>query len=70
VAAVNGNDEPDSPYRRMIAGASVEAAKNGSEIDNAARDVGIDLADVESWLLRILDSWRESSGDDFDPLIL
>ena len=54
----------------MIAGASAEAAKNGSEIDNAARDVGIDLADVESWLLRILDAWRESSGDDFDPLIL
>ncbi|HEX8797572.1 MAG TPA: hypothetical protein VF772_03120, partial [Terriglobales bacterium] len=31
--AVNGNNEPDSPYRRMIAGAAAEAAKNGSEID-------------------------------------
>src|SRR5215472_16189180 len=40
--ALNGNDEPDSPYRRMIAGAAAEAAKNGSAIDNAARDVGID----------------------------
>lgn len=62
--AVNGNDEPDSPYRRMIARAAAEAARNGSEIDNAARDVGIDPADVESWLVRILDAWRESTGDD------
>ena len=61
--AINGNDEPDSPYRRMIAGAAAEAAKNGSEIDNAARDVGIDPAEVERWLVQILDAWRESSGD-------
>jgi len=61
--AINGNNEPDSPYRRMIAGAAAEAAKNGSEIDNAARDVGIDPADVERWLVQILDAWRESSGD-------
>jgi hypothetical protein len=60
--AINGNDEPDSPYRRMIAGAASDAAKSGSEIDNAARDVGIDPAEVERWLVRILDAWRESSG--------
>src|SRR5579864_7225085 len=61
--AINGNNETDSPYRRMIAGAAAEAAKNGSEIDNAARDVGIDPAEVERWLVQILDAWRESSGD-------
>jgi hypothetical protein len=61
--AINGNNEPDSPYRRMIAGAAAEAAKNGSEIDNAARDVGIDPPEVERWLVQILDAWRESSGD-------
>jgi hypothetical protein len=61
--AINGNNEPDSPYRRMIAGAVVEAAKNGSEIDNAARDVGIDPAEVERWLVQILEAWRESSRD-------
>ncbi len=61
--AVNGNNEPDSPYRRMIAGAAADAAKNGSEIDNAARDVGIDPAEAERWLVQILDAWRESSGD-------
>ncbi len=61
--AINGNNEPDSPYRRMIAGAAAEAAKNGSEIDHAARDVGIDPEGVERWLVQILDAWRESSGD-------
>jgi hypothetical protein len=61
--AINGNNELDSPYRRMIAGASAQAAKNGSEIDNAARDIGIDAAEVEPWLVQILDAWRESSGD-------
>jgi len=61
--AINGNNEPDSPYRRMIAGAAADAAKNGSEIDNAARDVGIDPPEVERWLVQILEAWRESSGD-------
>jgi hypothetical protein len=60
---INGNNEPDSPYRRMITGAAAEAAKNGSEIDNAARDVGIDPPEVERWLVQILDAWRESSDD-------
>jgi hypothetical protein len=61
--AINGNNEPDSPYRRMIAGASAQAAKNRSDIDNAARDIGIDAAEVERWLVQILDAWRESNGD-------
>src|SRR4051812_37344450 len=29
--SLNGNNEPDSPYRRMIAMASADAVKNGSE---------------------------------------
>jgi hypothetical protein len=61
--AINANNEPDSPYRRMIAGAAADAAKNGSEIDNAARDVGINPAEVERWLVQMLEAWRESSGD-------
>ena len=61
--AVNGNNEPDSPYRRMIAAAAAEAGKNGSEIDNAARDVGIDPTEVERWLMQILDAWRGSSDE-------
>jgi hypothetical protein len=61
--AINGNDEPDSPYRRMIAAAAADAARNGSEITNAARDVGIDPPQLERWLVQILDAWRQSSAD-------
>jgi hypothetical protein len=61
--AINGNNEPGSPYRRMIAEAVAEAVKNGSAIDDAAHDVGSDPPEVERWLVQILDAWRESSGD-------
>jgi hypothetical protein len=61
--AINGNNEPDSPYRRMIAMAAADGAKNGSEIDAAARDAGVDTADVEAWLEQILDAWRKVNPD-------
>jgi hypothetical protein len=57
--AINGNNEPDSPYRRMIAMAAADGAKHGSEIDAAARDAGVNTADVEQWLEQILDAWRQ-----------
>ncbi len=62
--AINGNNEPDSPYRRMIALAAADAAKHGSEIDAAARDAGVNTADVERWLEQILDAWRQVNPDD------
>jgi hypothetical protein len=61
--ALNSNNEPDTPYRRLIAMASADAAKNGSEIDRAARDAGVDTAEVEEWLEQILDAWRTSTND-------
>ena len=61
--AINGNNEPDSPYRRMIAMAAADATKNGSEIDRAARDAGVDTGEVEKWLEQILDAWRLSTPD-------
>ncbi len=61
--SLNGNDEPDSPYRRLIAMAAADATKNGSEIDHAAHDVGVSTAEVERWLEQMLDAWRESTSD-------
>ena len=61
--ALNGNNEPDSPYRRMIALAAADAAKSGSEVDHAARDAGVNTADVERWLEQILDAWRQVNRD-------
>jgi hypothetical protein len=61
--AINGGDEPDSPYRRMIGMAAADAAEHGSEIDVAARVVGVDTTEVERWLVQILEAWRQVSGD-------
>jgi hypothetical protein len=62
--AVNGNDEPDSPYRRMIAMAAAEATKHGSEVDHAAHDAGVNTPEVERWLEQILDAWRAANREE------
>jgi hypothetical protein len=62
--AINGNNELDSPYRRMIAMAAADAIKHGSEVDAAARDAGVKTADVEQWLEQILDAWRQVNRDE------
>jgi hypothetical protein len=61
--ALNGTDEIASPYRRMIALAATEARKSGSEVDAAARTVGISTAALQQWLERVLDAWRRASGE-------
>ena len=61
--AVNGNDEPGSPYRRLIAQSVADAAKNGSPVDDAAKTLGVQTTQIETWLVQILDAWREASGN-------
>jgi hypothetical protein len=59
--ALNGRNERDSPYRRLIAMAAADAVIHGSEIDAAARAIGIDTTEVERWLVRVLEAWRDAS---------
>lgn len=61
--AINGKSEPDSPYRRAVAMAAKRGRTEGTEIDAAAKTVGASTAEVERWLVQILDSWRKASGD-------
>ncbi len=60
--ALNGDDGPGSPYRRMIRMAAAEARRSGSPIDAAARTVGVSAGETERWLEQILDAWRQVSG--------
>jgi hypothetical protein len=60
--ALNADGGSGSPYRRMIAMAATDAGRNGSEIDAAARALGVATADVERWLTQILEAWRQTSG--------
>jgi hypothetical protein len=66
--ALNGRNEPDSPYRRMVRLAGEQARRDGSEIDAAARAIGVDTDTVERWLVRLLEAWRDSNpGDPIEP---
>jgi len=62
-AVINDQDEPQSPYRRLLRNAGVKAAKEGYSFEAAARTLGIKPSEVEQWLERILDAWRQVSGD-------
>jgi hypothetical protein len=60
--AINGGNEPASPYRRLIKAAAAEAASNGSGAEAAARAIGVTVADVERWLVQILEAWRDANA--------
>jgi len=67
-SALNGANEPDSPYRRLIKAAAAEADGNGSGIEAAARAIGVSVADVERWLVQILEAWRDANpGEMVEP---
>ncbi|MBX3702344.1 MAG: hypothetical protein KF822_01050 [Steroidobacteraceae bacterium] len=59
--ALNGGNRPDSPWRRMIRMAAEEAAQHGSQIDAAAKAIGVTTPQVEQWLVRILEAWRDAN---------
>ncbi len=60
-SALNGANEPDSPYRRLIKASAAEATSNGSGVEAAARAIGVSVADVERWLVQILETWRDAN---------
>ncbi|HYM44477.1 MAG TPA: hypothetical protein VET46_17105 [Steroidobacteraceae bacterium] len=61
--ALNGSDEVDSPYRLMIRRAAAQFRHRPSPVVLAARTLGVPAGDLEAWLERILDTWRQVSGD-------
>jgi hypothetical protein len=60
--ALNGRNESSSPYRRMIAMAAADARHGASEIDTAARAIGVSTSQVERWLVQVLEAWRDVTG--------
>jgi len=66
---INGADEPDSPYRRLLRLAAAEQrAKGSSPIEDGARTVGASVADAERWLLEVLEAWRRANpGPALEP---
>jgi imidazolonepropionase-like amidohydrolase len=60
--AVNGDGSARSPYRRMIVQASAAYENASSPVEVAAAALGVGAADMERWLLEVLDAWRGTLG--------
>ncbi|HET9449089.1 MAG TPA: M3 family metallopeptidase [Steroidobacteraceae bacterium] len=66
--AINGKNERDSPYRRVIAMAAERGRTEETAVDAAAKTVGASTAQVEKWLVQILDAWRKANdGKPMEP---
>jgi Peptidase family M3 len=66
--SINGRNEKDSPYRRVVAMAAERGRTEGTEIDGAAKTVGASTTEVERWLVQILEAWRQAdSGPPMEP---
>jgi Peptidase family M3 len=61
--ALNGSNQPDSPYRRMIRRTASQVRPDDLPPAIAARTIGVSQAESAQWLERILDTWRQVSGD-------
>ena len=61
--SMNGDDGPTSPYRAFVKLSAARWRANGSPVDASARALGIDPAQMERWLVAVLDTWRASTAD-------
>ena len=68
-AAVNGKNDANSPYRRMIALAATAFGNKPSPIDEAAQALNADSQRLETWLIELLDAWRRTNegSDAIEP---
>lgn len=62
--AVNGANQPSSPYRRLLKLALEDSAGGGTQPGAAVRLIGVDPGAMENWLLRLLSAWRDSRPDE------
>lgn len=60
--ALNGNNEPYSPYRRVLRMAAEDAKVHGSYIDQAAQALGVTHDEIERWLVEMLEAWRVANS--------
>jgi hypothetical protein len=68
-ARINATDAADSPYRRLIRATAREHQQRGaSPISDAARTVGATPAQIERWLIEVLERWRSiNEGPSLEP---
>ena len=59
--SINGDDGIHSPYRRFVHLSAERWRRKGSPVDEEARVLRIDPADMEQWLVSVLEEWRVST---------
>jgi len=59
--SINGDDGIRSPYRRFVHLSAERWRREGSPVDEEARVLRIDPADMERWLISVLEEWRVST---------
>ena len=67
--AVNADDSPTSPYRRLLRaeGAAARASRH-SPVSAAAATLGTTSAQAERWLVALLEAWRQANpGPPLEP---
>ena len=60
--SVNGDNQPGSPYRLLIAG-EVRARRSAEPAAEQARASGVPPDSLERWLVAILTAWRAATPD-------
>jgi hypothetical protein len=61
--SMNADDGATSPYRTMVRLSAQRWKERGSPVDVAARLAGADPRVMESWLVSILERWRQVTPD-------
>jgi hypothetical protein len=61
---VDGDGGASSPYRALLADSAARWAAGESPVDENARALGIDTAELAGWCEAILEAWRSLVGDD------
>ena len=65
---INGDGGEQSPFRRMQPMVAAEWRAGGSPVADNLRALGLDEAQLEPWLVAVLQAWSElTTGDDLEP---
>ncbi len=67
--SMNGDDRARSPYRQLVKLSAARWRANGSPVDAEARVLGIDPAQMETWLVSVLDAWRAGTPSENDRAV-
>jgi hypothetical protein len=60
--SVNGDNQPGSPYRTLVAQSAAHWRESGSPIDHAVQSLGLEPARAEAILVSVLEAWRERTS--------